>query len=65
MKLYHIFARKLSTLTVPDYATAKKRRDITAPLFSRKNVIEMQHLVQRSVSQMCYASANLLIRDCR
>ena len=50
MKLYRIFADKMSTLTIPDYERAKKRRDITTPLFSRKNVVQMQHLVQECVS---------------
>ena len=50
MKLYHIFADEVSTLTTPDYPTAKKRRDLIMPLFSRKNILEMQHLVQPCVS---------------
>lgn len=49
MALYHIFADELSTLTIPDYATAKKRRDLATFLFSRKNIIAMQHLVQQCV----------------
>ncbi|EKM54139.1 uncharacterized protein PHACADRAFT_145790 [Phanerochaete carnosa HHB-10118-sp] len=53
MKLYHIFADEVSTLTIPDYPTAKKRRDISIPLFSRKNVIEMQHLVQQCLDTTC------------
>ena len=49
MQLYHIFADEQSTLTIPDYPTAKKRRDMIMPLFSRKNIIEMQHLIQQCV----------------
>lgn len=49
MKLYHIFADEQSTITIPDYPSAKKRRDIIMPLFSRKNIVEMQYLVQQCV----------------
>ena len=58
MKLYHIFADKESTFTIPDYERAKKRRDITTPLFSRKNVIQMQYLVQECV---CIVSLKLTL----
>ena len=50
MKLYHIFAEEQSTLTIPDYARAKKRRDLTSPLFSRKSVLDLQHRIQDCVS---------------
>ena len=49
MRLYHLFAREQSTLTIPDYSSAKKRRDTIMPLFSRKNIIETQYLVQQCV----------------
>lgn len=53
MKMYGVFADKLSTLTIPDYERAKKRRDITTPLFSRKNVVQMQYLVQECIEKTC------------
>lgn len=53
MKLYHIFADEVSTLTIPDYARAKKRRDLTTFLFSRKNIVNMQHLVQQCLDTVC------------
>ncbi|GJE84155.1 cytochrome P450 [Phanerochaete sordida] len=53
MALYHIFADERSTLTIPDYTTAKKRRDLTTFLFSRKNIIAMQHLVQQCLDTAC------------
>ena len=49
MKLYHVFAREQSTVTVSDYPSAKKRRDTIMPLFSRKNIIETQYLIQQCV----------------
>lgn len=49
MKLYHIFADEESTLTIADYARAKKRRDIMSPMFSRKSVLEMQPRIQLNV----------------
>ena len=63
MKLYHLFADEVSTLTIPDYARAKKRRDITAPIFSRKNVLEMQHLIQRCVRTVSWGTKAWLTRS--
>ncbi|EKM53729.1 uncharacterized protein PHACADRAFT_198150 [Phanerochaete carnosa HHB-10118-sp] len=53
MKLYHYFAEEESTLTIPDYPRAKKRRDITSSLFSRKNVVDMQYLIQQCLDTAC------------
>ena len=33
-----------------EYPKAKKRKDILQPLFSRKAILEMQHLIQDMVS---------------
>lgn len=49
MKLYHIFADEQSTLTIPDYARAKKRRDITSSFFSRKSIVDLQDRIQDCV----------------
>jgi hypothetical protein len=32
-----------------DYPTAKKRKEILQPLFSRKAIVELQHLIQDMV----------------
>jgi hypothetical protein len=58
MKLYHIFADEQSTLTIPDYTRAKKRRDITSPFFSRKSIVDLQSRIQdcvraRTLCSMC------------
>lgn len=47
--LYHVFAMSLSLLTMMDYPSAKKRRDILQPLFSHKAIQDLQHLVQAKV----------------
>lgn len=49
VSLYHLVAAEESTLSLCDYNQAKKRRDITLPLFSRKTVVSIQHLVQEGV----------------
>ncbi|GJE93186.1 cytochrome P450 [Phanerochaete sordida] len=53
MKLYRGLADEESLITIPNYARAKKRRDLTAALFSRKNVIDMQHIVQNCLEDTC------------
>lgn len=57
MKLYHIFATEESLTTIPDYPRAKKRRDMTSPLFSRKSVLEREHLIQQCVREFHFLSA--------
>lgn len=49
MNLYHIFADEQSTFSLCDYDQAKKRRDITLPLFSRRSIVNIQHLIQEGV----------------
>jgi cytochrome P450 len=47
--LYHVFSISESLLTMMDYPTAKKRKEILQPLFSRKAIVELQHLIQDMV----------------
>lgn len=42
-----------STFSTCEYDKAKKRRDITLPIFSRKSILGMQHLVQECIDSMC------------
>ncbi|THH01967.1 hypothetical protein EW026_g808 [Hermanssonia centrifuga] len=51
--LYNAFAEFESSFTIPEYHRAKKRKDILQPLFSRKSIISMQHLIQDCMDQMC------------
>ncbi|KIP10238.1 hypothetical protein PHLGIDRAFT_115687 [Phlebiopsis gigantea 11061_1 CR5-6] len=53
-RLYRLFASRGSSnmMSILDYEGAKKRRDYTSPLFSRKNVLTLQPLVQTCVDTM-------------
>ena len=44
-------------MSILDYEGAKKRRDYTSPLFSRKNVLTLQPLVQTCVCRPSPASS--------
>ncbi|KAI0084580.1 cytochrome P450 [Irpex rosettiformis] len=52
--LYHVFSISESLLTIMEYPRAKKRKDILQPLFSRKAIIRMQHLIQDMANRMCH-----------
>ena len=58
--LYRIFAESESTFTIVEYSKAKKRKDILLPLFSRKAIIDMQHLIQDCVGYL----SQLLSYEC-
>lgn len=47
--LYACFAIHESTFSICEYDRAKKRRDIITPLFSRKAVLNTQHVIQECV----------------
>ncbi|KAF7789154.1 hypothetical protein EIP86_000091 [Pleurotus ostreatoroseus] len=51
--LYHAFAEAESSFSLCDYRRAKARKDILQPFFSRKSIVDMQHLVQDCVEEMC------------
>lgn len=48
--LYDLFADYESSLSIPDYPAAKRRRDIIMPLFSRKSISSLQYLITERVS---------------
>ncbi|KAI0694060.1 cytochrome P450 [Cytidiella melzeri] len=51
--LYHVFAKHESLLTMMEYPKAKQRKDILQPLFSRKAILNLQHLIQDCADNMC------------
>ena len=61
--LYHVFSMSESLLTMMDYPTAKKRKDILLPLFSRKAILDLQHLIQEIVSAQHTAGLALSIQQ--
>ena len=44
--LYRIMADTESTVSICDYESAKRRRDLALPLFARRSVLAMQDRVQ-------------------
>lgn len=56
--LYHVFSDYESLLTIMDYPSAKKRKDILQPLFSRKSILSLSHLVQECVSRLSLVPQN-------
>ncbi|KAI0791428.1 cytochrome P450 [Abortiporus biennis] len=54
--MYMVFGEpgaNYSSFTTRDYATAKKRKDVLTPLFSRRAIIELQSLVQEKMTTLC------------
>ncbi|KAI0084581.1 cytochrome P450 [Irpex rosettiformis] len=51
--LYHVFASYENLLSKMEYAKAKQRKDVLQPLFSRKAILNLQHLVQECANEMC------------
>lgn len=49
-----------SLLTMMEYQRAKERKDILLPLFSRKAILDLQYLIQETVSP----TARLMIHTC-
>ena len=47
--LYHSFGEDRSSFGFLTYAESKQRKDIMAPLFSRRAIFELQDLVQSKV----------------
>ena len=60
--LYRAFDMDTSTVCFTHYSDAKQRRDVLAPLFSRKSILEMQDLVQERVG--CYPSDAVMSYQC-
>jgi len=56
-KLYHSFGEDRSSFGFLTYTEAKARKDVLAPLFSRRSISEMQDLVQNNVDRLCAALA--------
>lgn len=50
--MYRLFGQDASTFTTVDYRSAKKRKDLVAPHFSRKSVLSMQGLIREGVSML-------------
>lgn len=48
--MYRAFGDDSSTFSTLDYRSAKKRKDLIAPHFSRKTVLSMQGVIQEGVS---------------
>ncbi|OBT92925.1 hypothetical protein VE01_08929 [Pseudogymnoascus verrucosus] len=51
--LYHSFGEDRSSFGFLTYAESKQRKDIMAPLFSRRAICELQGLVQGNVDRLC------------
>ncbi|THH28848.1 hypothetical protein EUX98_g5345 [Antrodiella citrinella] len=54
-RLYGSLVNGMSTWNFLDYSSAKKRREILLSHFSRKSIIELQHLVQDRMDILCDA----------
>ncbi|KFY93220.1 hypothetical protein V500_03833 [Pseudogymnoascus sp. VKM F-4518 (FW-2643)] len=51
--LYHSFGEDRSSFGFLTYAESKQRKDIMAPLFSRRAICELQGLVKSNVDRLC------------
>ncbi|KAH8595382.1 putative P450 monooxygenase [Bisporella sp. PMI_857] len=51
--LYRSFGEDRSSFGFLTYAESKQRKDIMAPLFSRRAIFELQDLVQSNVDRLC------------
>ncbi|RDL31138.1 Uncharacterized protein BP5553_09927 [Venustampulla echinocandica] len=51
--LYHSFGEDRSSFGFLTYAESKQRKDVMAPLFSRRAIYELQGLVQSHIDRLC------------
>lgn len=53
--LYHSFGEDRSSFGFLTYREAKQRKDVLAPLFSKRAIAELQGLVQEKILRLCEA----------
>lgn len=55
--LYHSFGQEKSSFGFLAYREAKQRKDVLAPLFSKRAICELQGLVKQNLDRLCDALA--------
>ncbi|KAH9828202.1 benzoate 4-monooxygenase Cytochrome-P450 like protein [Teratosphaeria destructans] len=55
--VYHSFGEDRSSFGFLTYREAKARKDVLAPLFSKRAISELQGLVQKNIDRLCAALA--------
>ncbi|KAI6839259.1 hypothetical protein KC332_g5829 [Hortaea werneckii] len=56
-RLYRSFGEDRSSFGFLTYREAKARKDVLAPLFSRRAISDLQHLIQKHADRLCDALA--------
>ncbi|KAI7410308.1 hypothetical protein KC332_g6482, partial [Hortaea werneckii] len=56
-RLYRSFGEDRSSFGFLTYMEAKSRKDVLAPLFSRRAISDLQHLIQKHADRLCDALA--------
>ncbi|KIP07977.1 hypothetical protein PHLGIDRAFT_105021 [Phlebiopsis gigantea 11061_1 CR5-6] len=51
--IYQVFGEDISTVSTLDYRDAKRRKELIAPHFSRKSVLQLQYVVQDGLNELC------------
>ena len=62
--IYQVFGEDVSTVSTLEYTDAKRRKDLIAPHFSRKSILQLQHIIQDGVrpyplTHLCTVGADL------